>query len=161
MRHIINLEVENHSGVLARIAGLFSARGFNIESLNVGKMDAETAHITMTVRGDDWIIEQVNKQLHKLVDVIRVSDVTENYYVARELLLVKVSCTTKQRNDISQLVNIFRAKVVDISTKSLTLELTGIESKINAFLDTLKPFGIKEVARTGAIAMLRDSNTRP
>jgi acetolactate synthase I/III small subunit len=158
MRHIINLEVENSSGVLARIAGLFSARGFNIDSLSVGKMDAETARVTLTVKGDDWVIEQVNKQLNKLIDVIRVTDVTENDYVGRELVLAKVNCPPAKRNDISQLVGIFRAKVVDISQKSMTLELTGSESKINAFLDTLKPFGIKEIARTGGIAMVRDSN---
>ncbi len=160
MRHIINLEVENSSGVLARIAGLFSARGFNIDSLSVGKMDAETARITLTVKGDDAVIEQVNKQLNKLIDVIRVTDVTENDFVGRELVLAKVNCPPTKRNDISQLVGIFRAKVVDISQKSMTLELTGSESKINAFLDTLKPFGIKEVARTGGIAMVRDSNHR-
>ncbi|MBD3376354.1 acetolactate synthase small subunit [candidate division KSB1 bacterium] len=160
MRHIINLEVENSSGVLARIAGLFSARGFNIDSLSVGKMDAETARITLTVKGDDAVIEQVNKQLNKLIDVIRVTDVTENDFVGRELVLVKVNCPPTKRNDISQLVGIFRAKVVDISQKSMTLELTGSESKINAFLETLKPFGIKEVARTGGIAMVRDSNHR-
>ncbi|MBN1542640.1 acetolactate synthase small subunit [candidate division KSB1 bacterium] len=158
MRHIINLEVENSAGVLARIAGLFSARGFNIESLSVGKMDSDTAHMTLVVRGDDWIIEQVNKQLNKLVDVIHVSDVTETHYVGRELVLVKVYCPPSKRPDISQLVNIFRAKVVDISNRSMTLELTGSEPKINAFLDTLQPFGVQAIARTGAIAMVRDSN---
>ena len=161
MRHIINLEVENHSGVLARIAGLFSARGFNIESLSVGKMDSDTARMTLVVRGDDWVIEQVNKQLNKLIDVIRVTDVTQNDFVGRELVLVKVNCTAAKRTDISHLVNIFRAKVVDISNKSMTLELTGSESKINAFLETLRPFGIKETARAGTIAMIRDSNAKP
>ena len=161
MRHIINLEVENHSGVLSRIAGLFSARGFNIESLSVGKEDSETSRITLTVRGDDWIIEQVNKQLNKLIDVIRVTDITENDYVGRELVLVKVNCPSNRRTDINQLVEIFRAKVVDISIRTMTLELTGSEHKIIAFIETLKPFGIKEVARTGTIAMIRDSNARP
>jgi acetolactate synthase-1/3 small subunit len=158
MRHTINLEVENHSGVLARIAGLFSARGFNIDSLSVGKMDAETAHITLTVVGDDWVIEQVNKQLNKLIDVIRVTDLTDNDFVGRELVLVKVSCPPNKRLDISQLSNIFRAKVVDISNRIMTLELTGSESKIEAFLETLRPFGIKAIARTGTIAMVRDGN---
>ncbi len=156
MRHIINLEVENHSGVLARIAGLFSARGFNIESLSVGKMDSETSTMTLVVRGDDWIIEQVNKQLNKLIDVIRVTDVTDNDYVGRELILVKINCPPSKRNDVSQLVNIFRANVVDISNRTMTLEVTGSESKIQAFLETVRPFGIKDTARTGAVAMLRD-----
>jgi acetolactate synthase-1/3 small subunit len=160
MRHIINLEVENHSGVLARIAGLFSARGFNIESLSVGKMDSETSTMTLVVRGDDWIIEQVNKQLNKLIDVIRVTDVTDNDYVGRELILVKINCPPSKRNDVSQLVNIFRANVVDISNRTMTLEVTGSESKIQAFLETVRPFGIKDTARTGAVAMLRDFKTK-
>ena len=159
MKHIINLEVENHSGVLARISGLFSARGFNIESLSVGSTALnETARMTIVVRGDDLIIEQVKKQLNKLIDVIRVTDVTQakNNFVSRELLLVKVNCPASKRSDITQLVNIFGAKVVDISNRSMAMEVSGIESKINAFLETLQPFGIKEVARTGTIAMLRD-----
>ena len=159
MRHIINLEVENNSGVLARIAGLFSARGFNIESITAGKaITTDTAHITLVVRGDDWVIEQVNKQLNKHIDVIRVTDVTKNDFVNRELLLVKVACPPQKRSEVSQIVNIFRAKVVDISNRSMTMELTGSEPKINAFLDTVKTIGIKEIARTGPIAMLRDSN---
>ena len=159
MRHIINLEVENHSGVLARIAGLFSARGFNIESLSVGKAEPdESAFITIVVRGDDWVIEQVNKQLNKLIDIIRVTDVTntKNNFVARELLLVKVSCSPTKRTDLTAIVNIFGAKVVDISHKTISMELSGIEAKINAFLETIRPFGIREIARSGAIAMLRD-----
>jgi len=161
MRHIINLEVENHPGVLARIAGLFSARGFNIESLSVGRAQSdETSRITLVVRGDDWVIEQVNKQLNKLIDVIRVNDVTKtkNNFVGRELMLVKVNCPPSKRNEITQLVNIFIAKVVDISHRTITIELSGSESKVNAFLETVRPFGIKEVARTGTIAMLRDFN---
>ncbi|OGC06588.1 acetolactate synthase small subunit [candidate division KSB1 bacterium RBG_16_48_16] len=162
MRHIINLVVENQSGVLARIAGLFSARGFNIESLTVGKpFGDETSNMTLVVRGDDWVIEQVTKQLNKLIDIIHVTDVTENDFVGRELALVKIACPANKRSDASEIANIFRAKVVDISNRSLTLELTGSESKINAFLETLKAFGIKDVARTGPIAMLRDSNVRP
>jgi acetolactate synthase-1/3 small subunit len=159
MRHIINLEVENNSGVLARIAGLFSARGFNIESITAGRAEtSDIAHITLVVRGDDWVIEQVNKQLNKLIDVIRVSDVTKNDFVGRELVLVKVACPPTKRSDLTQIISIFRAKVVDISNRSMTMELTGIEAKINAFLETVRPFGIKEIARTGPIAMLRDSN---
>jgi acetolactate synthase I/III small subunit len=159
MRHIINLEVENHSGVLARIAGLFSARGFNIESLTVGRAESdETSRLTLVVRGDDWIIEQVTKQLNKLIDVIKVTDVTQNDYVARQLVLVKVSAPPAKRVEINQIIDIFRAKVVDLSHKTMTLELTGSEPKINAFLETLKPFGIKEVHRAGTIAMIREFN---
>ncbi len=159
MRHIINLEVENHSGVLARISGLFSARGFNIDCLTAARSgDEDTSNITLVVRGDDWVIEQVTKQLNKLIDVIRVTDVTENDYVGRELVLVKISCMPSRRMEVSAIADIFRAKVVDISAKSLTLELTGQEAKISAFIETLRPFGIKEIARSGTIAMVRDSN---
>ena len=161
MKHIINLEVENQAGVLARIAGLFSARGFNIDSLSVGRAQSdETSRITLVVTGDDWVIEQVSKQLNKLIDVIRVTDVTKskNNFVGRELLLVKVNCSPAKRSELTQLVNIFYAKVVDISHRTITIELSGSESKVNAFLETVRPFGIKEVARTGTIAMLRDFN---
>ncbi|MBD3384914.1 acetolactate synthase small subunit [candidate division KSB1 bacterium] len=158
MRHIINIEVENQAGVLARISGLFSARGFNIESLSVSHVDTKTSNMTMVVRGDDWVIEQINKQLNKLIDVIRVTDITTSGrdYVNRELVLAKVHCPSSKRGDITNLVDIFRAKVVDISNHSVTLELTGSEKKINAFLETLKPFGIKDLARTGSIAMIRE-----
>lgn len=157
MRHIINLEVENHSGVLSRIAGLFSARGFNIESLSVANAESEdTSRMTLAVRGDDIIIEQITKQLNKLIDVIRVIDITANYFVGRELVLVRVNCPPTKRGDISQVNEIFGAKVVDISSKSMTMEMVGSEEKVEAFLETMRPFGIKEVARTGPIAMLRE-----
>lgn len=157
MRHIINLEVENHSGVLARIAGLFSARGFNIESLSVAHAEKEdVSRMTLAVRGDDAIIEQINKQLNKLIDVIRVIDITANYYVDRELVLVRVNCPPNKRGDIQQVNEIFGAKVVDISSKSMTMEMVGSEAKVDAFMETMRPFGIQEVARTGPIAMLRE-----
>jgi acetolactate synthase-1/3 small subunit len=157
MRHIINLEVENHSGVLARIAGLFSARGFNIESLSVAHAEEDDiSRMTLAVRGDDAIIEQINKQLNKLIDVIRVIDITANYYVGRELVLVRVNCPPKQRGDIQQVNEIFGAKVVDISSKNMTMEMVGSEEKVEAFMETMRPFGIQEVARTGPIAMLRE-----
>jgi acetolactate synthase I/III small subunit len=159
MRHIINLQVENHSGVLARVAGLFSARGFNIDCLTAAQSeDEDTSHITLVASGDDSVIEQITKQLHKLIDVIRVTDVTEFDYVGRALVLVKISCPPGRRMEVSAIANIFRAKVVDISAKSLTLELAGQETKIAAFIETLRPFGIKEVARSATIAMVRDSN---
>lgn len=161
MRHIINLQVENHFGVLARIVGLISARGFNIESLTVANAESEEAsRMTMVVRGDDTIIEQVTKQLNKLIDVIRVIDITANYYVGRELVLVRVNCPPARRGDIHQVVEIFGAKVVDISQKTMTMEMVGSEEKVDAFLETMRPFGIKEVARTGPIAMLRESKKK-
>jgi acetolactate synthase I/III small subunit len=157
MRHIINLEVENHSGVLARISGLFSARGFNIESLSVARAeDEDISRMTLVARGDDVIIEQITKQLNKLIDVIRVTDITANYFVGRELVLVRVNCPPKSRGDIQQVNEIFGAKVVDISQKSMTMEMVGSEEKVDAFMETMRPFGIKEIARTGPIAMLRE-----
>lgn len=157
MRHIINLEVENHSGVLARIAGLFSARGFNIESLSVAHAEEDDiSRMTLAVRGDDAIIEQINKQLNKLIDVIRVIDITANYFVGRELVLVRVNCPPNKRGDIQQVNEIFGAKVVDISSKNMTMEMVGSEEKVEAFMETMRPFGIQEVARTGPIAMLRE-----
>lgn len=158
MRHIITLEVENNSGVLARIAGLFSARGFNIESLSVANAESvELSRMTLVVRGDDIIIEQINKQLNKLIDVIRVVDVTKNYFIERELTMARINCPPAKRGEVQQINEIFGAKVVDISPKSMTMEMVGSEAKIEAFLETMRPFGIKEVARTGPIAMLRES----
>ena len=161
MRHIINLEVENNSGVLARIAGLFSARGFNIESLSVANTESEEiSRMTLVVRGDDQIIEQITKQLNKLIDVIRVNDITQNYHVERELLLIKINCPPNRRSELSQIVNIFDSKVVDIGAKSMTIEVVGSEDKVDAFVETVRNFGLKEVARTGTIAMIREANRR-
>ncbi|MDZ7723586.1 MAG: acetolactate synthase small subunit [candidate division KSB1 bacterium] len=161
MRHIINLEVENNAGVLARIAGLFSARGFNIDSLSVANTDSDDiSRMTLVVQGDDAIIEQVNKQLNKLIDVIRVTDITKNNYVDRELLLVRVNCPPNQRADVSQVAEIFGAKVVDIGPKTLTLEVIGSEQKIDAFVETVRPYGLKEVARSGPVTMLREAAKR-
>ena len=161
MRHIINMEVENKTGVLARISGLFSARGFNIDSLSVANTESEDiSRMTLVVRGDDAIIEQISKQLNKLIDVIRVTDVTKNNYFDRELVLVKVNCPPSQRGDVSQVVSIFNAKVVDIGPKSMTLEVVGSEQKIDAFLETVRMYGFKEVARTGPISMIREAQKK-
>ncbi len=161
MRHIINLEVENNSGVLARIAGLFSARGFNIESLSVANTESEdVSRMTLVVRGEDQIIEQITKQLNKLIDVIRVNDITQNYHVERELLLIKINCPPTRRSELSQIVNIFDSKVVDIGPKSMTIEVVGSEDKVDAFVETVRNFGLKEVARTGTIAMIREAKHR-
>lgn len=158
MRHIITLLVENEFGVLARIAGLFSGRGFNIESLCVAEsLDPTISTMTIVTRGDDQIIEQVIKQLNKLIPVIKVVDLIEKDYVEREMVLIKVSATPQTREEILRIVDIFRGKVVDVGAKTYTIEITGDEKKINAILTLLKPLGIKEMVRTGQIAMVRGS----
>lgn len=160
MRHIITLLVENEFGVLARIAGLFSGRGFNIESLCVAEtLDPTVSTMTIVTRGDDQIIEQVIKQLNKLIPVIKVVDLIEKDYVEREMVLVKVSATPQTREEILRIVDIFRGKVIDVGSKTYTIEITGDEKKINAILTLLKPLGIKEMVRTGQVAMIRGSKT--
>jgi len=157
-RHTISVLVENHPGVLARIAGLFSGRGFNIESLSVGETEDPTAsRMTVVVRGDDLILEQVTKQLNKLVDVIKVSDLTKEQFIERELVLVKVSADGKSRSEILQICDIFRARIVDVAPTTVTIEVTGTEDKIDALVNMLKPFGIREMARTGSVALTRTS----
>ena len=157
MRHVFSVTVENKYGVLSRISGLFSARGYNIESISFASMNGDgTGQITMVVSGDEWVLEQVSKQLNKLIEVIKVVDMTGQSYIDREMVLVKVNSPKATRLEINQVVNIFRAKIVDISPKTLTIEATGREDKINAIIGMLKPFGIKEVARTGIIAMKRE-----
>ena len=156
MKHTLAVLVENNPGVLARVAGLFSRRGFNIDSLAVGRTDnPSVSRMTIVVEGDDRYLEQLNKQLHKLVDVIKISDITRDAYVDRELVLIKVSADAAKRAEIMQLVDIFRARIVDVGPKTLTIEVTGNDGKITAFEDSLRPFGIKELVRTGKIAMLR------
>ena len=158
MRHVITLLVENEFGVLARVAGLFSGRGFNIESLCVAEtLDPTTSTMTIVTRGDDQIIEQVIKQLNKLISVIKVVDLIEKDFVEREMVLVKVSATAGTREEILRVVDIFRAKVIDVGAKTYTVEITGDEKKINAILALLKPLGIKEMVRTGRVAMIRGS----
>lgn len=156
MRHTLAVLVENSPGVLTRVAGLFARRGFNIESLTVGRTENhEVSRMTIVVEGDDRLIEQVNKQLHKLIDVIKISDITTDEYVDRELVMIKVNSNPSQRVEIMQMAQIFRARVVDLGRKTLTFECTGDEGKINAFEESLKPYGIKELVRTGKVAMLR------
>ena len=155
-RHTISVLVENHPGVLARIAGLFSGRGFNIESLSVGETEDPTAsRMTLVVRGDDVILEQITKQLNKLVDVIKVSDITKEQFIERELVLIKVHTEGKSRSEIMQIVDIFRARIVDVAPKTVTVEATGTEEKVQALVSMLKPFGIREMARTGSVALTR------
>lgn len=156
MRHTLSVLVENKPGVLARVAGLFSGRGFNISSLTVGETeDPTTSRMTIVVTGDDAILEQVSKQLNKLIDVIKVYDLTGEVHLERELALVKVQAEMQQRSEILQLAEIFRAKIVDVSDKSYTLEITGTDDKVNAFIDLLRPFGIRELIRTGTVAIAR------
>ncbi len=158
MRHVISLLVENEFGVLARVAGLFSGRGFNIESLCVAEtLDPTVSTMTIVTRGDDQIIEQVTKQLNKLISVIKVVDLIEKDFVEREMVLVKVSATAQTREEILRVVDIFRAKVIDVGSKTYTVEITGDEKKLNAILTLLKPLGIKEMVRTGRVAMIRGS----
>jgi acetolactate synthase-1/3 small subunit len=157
MKHTISVTVENRPGVLSRVVGLFSGRGFNIESLSVGEtIDPEISRITIVTRGDDRIIEQVTKQLRKLVDVIKVTDLTDLNFVDRELILIKISATEKTKAEILRINDIFRGKIVDVSPASYTFEITGDESKIQAFIRLVKPFGVKEIARTGKVAVSRE-----
>jgi acetolactate synthase-1/3 small subunit len=156
MRHTISVLVENEFGVLARIAGLFSGRGFNIESLSVAEtLDPAVSRMTLVTHGDDRVIEQVEKQLNKLVNVIRVSDAAEAPNVQRELVLIKVAVSAGTRAEVANLIDIFRGKIIDVSTSTYVVEATGTEDKITALISLLQPIGILEVARTGRVAMYR------
>jgi acetolactate synthase-1/3 small subunit len=156
LRHIISVLVENEFGVLARVAGLFSARGFNIESLCVAEtLDPTLSIMTIVTTGNELILEQILKQLNKLINVIKVVDFKDMDYVAREMILVKVSAENEKREEVLRLTEIFRGNIVDVSPKTYTVMITGDEEKIRAFLNLLKPFGIKELVRTGPIAIPR------
>ncbi len=158
MKHTISVLVEDEAGVLTRIAGLFARRGFNIESLAVGPAEKlGISRITMVVPGDNETIEQLTKQLHKLINVIKVNDITKIPCVERELMLVKVNANSNTRNEVLQISQIFRARVVDMSEDSLTVEVAGDPGKMVAILSMLNKFGVKEVARTGKIALVRES----
>jgi acetolactate synthase-1/3 small subunit len=157
MRHTISLLVENKFGVLSRISGLFSGRGYNIESLSVGEtIDPQISVMTIVTSGDDQIIEQITKQLNKLIDVIKVVDMTEFDHVEREMVLIKVAPRHEDKAEILRLTEIFRGRVVDSSLKTYTVEVTGNEKKLSAFIELLKPMGIKEFIRTGKIAIARE-----
>lgn len=159
MKHTLSVLVEDESGVLTRIAGLFARRGFNIESLAVGPAEQEgISRITMVVPGDNRIIEQLTKQLYKLINVLRVEDITSLPCVERELMLLKVKTSISTRSEILEIANIFRAKVVDLAENTLTLEVTGDPGKMVAIEQLLTKFGILEIARTGKIALIRESN---
>ncbi len=156
MRHTISVLVENKFGVLTRVAGLFSGRGYNIDSLNVAPtQDASTSRMTIVTRGDEATLDQIVKQLKKLVDVIQVQDFHAGEYVDRELVLVKVGVDSKSRAEVMQITDIFRAKIVDVQPKSLTIEITGNESKVEKFIELMKTFGIIDLSRTGKVALAR------
>jgi acetolactate synthase-1/3 small subunit len=157
MRHTISVLVENKFGVLTRIAGMFSGRGFNIDTLNVGPtLDPSTSRMTIVVRGDDTVLEQVTKQLNKLVDVIEIQDFRDDQYVDRELVLMRVnSSNASNRAEILQICDVFRAKIIDVQHKNVSIEVTGNESKISKFIFLMEPFGIVDLTRTGRVALSR------
>lgn len=158
MKHTISVLVENHFGVLARVSALFSARGYNIDSLCVGETEnPSVSRMTVVVRGRDNVIDQIIKQLNKLVDTIEVTDLTTSDFVERELVMIKLGVSGHQRSEVIEIASIFRAKVVHCSANAMIVEVTGEEKKIEAFVDMLRPFNIEEIVRTGEIAIARPS----
>jgi len=156
MRHTLSVLVSNKPGVLQKVAGLFSRRGFNIESLAVGTTEKENvSRMTIVASGDDQVLEQITKQLYKLIDVIKVFDIPKEKSVERELILIKVNCNAKIRPEIMQVVDIFRGRIIDVSSASMTIEMTGDEQKVEGLVKLLEKFGIKELVRTGKIALQR------
>jgi acetolactate synthase-1/3 small subunit len=158
MEHIISVLVENKFGVLARVAGLFSARGYNIESLSVAPtLDPTASMITVVTQGDDPVIEQIMKQLNKVIEVLKVVDLTEVDYVERETALIKVNARPEHRDEAIRICDIFRAKIVDSTPQTYTIEITGDADKLQAMINLLKPLGIKELVRTGRVAIAREA----
>ncbi len=156
MKHTLSVLLRNKPGALSHVTGLFSGRCFNIESLCVAEtMDSEVSCLTLVTRGEEGVIEQAIKQLHKLIDVIKVIDLNETEFVEREMVLIRVKAEASSRAEVLRIIDIFRGKVVDVSASSYTVEVTGSESKIKAVIDILKPIGIKEIIRTGTVAMAR------
>jgi acetolactate synthase-1/3 small subunit len=156
VRHTISVLVRNEFGVLSRVAGMFSGRGYNIDSLNVAPtLDPEVSHVTLVTHGDDDTIEQITKQLHKLIDVIKVTDFLDRPFVGRELAMLKVAPTPEQRAEVLRISEIFRGKIVDVSAKSFVIEVTGGQEKIDAIQRLLEPLGLRELVRTGPLAVAR------
>ena len=156
MRHVLSALVQNQPGVLAHISGMLASRGFNIDSLAVGETeDPQLSRMTFVVHGDDAELEQVRKQLDKIVTVVKVQDISSEDFVERDMMLLKVHCTSTQRTEIVLLVEMFRGRVVDISAESLMIEISGREQKIETFIELMRPYGIQELARTGRIALVR------
>jgi len=155
-KHTISVLVENQFGVLARVSGMFSARGYNINSLCVGEtIDPSISRMTVVVKGDDKVLAQITKQLNKLVDVIEVIDLTPEVFIERELMMVKVNAGSDKRSEVVEIANIFRAKIVDVGKDAVIVEATGAEGKLAAIIDMLRPYGIAELVRTGEIAVAR------
>ena len=162
MRHVISALVQNQPGVLAHVAGMFAARGFNIDSLVVGRTeDPEFSRMTIVANADDRVLEQVRKQLAKLVTVVKVRDFEDIAYVERDLMLARIAVAAEKRPEVVQIVQLFRGKVVDVARNSMMVEITGTEDKIEAFIDLVRPYGIREMARTGVIAMARGNHSEP
>ena len=160
MRHPLSVLVENRFGVLTRVAGMFSGRGFNIDTLNVAPtLDASMSRMTIVVRGDDKVLEQVVKQTEKLVDVIKVDDFRDDEFVDRELVLMRVNVNEKTRSEVLQICDVFRAKIVDVRLDKLVIEITGNEGKIAKFLSLMEHFGIAEITRTGKVALSRTADS--
>lgn len=160
MRHTLSILVDNEFGVLSKVAGLFSGRGFNIESLCVAEtLDPKVSRMTIVTTGDDQVVEQITKQLNKLINIIKVSDLTAEEHIERELAMIKVNVDAKDRAEILSIIDIFRAKVIDVSPVTYTIEMTGDNEKVKAIMELLKPFGIREIVRTGKIAMARSPKT--
>ncbi len=159
-KHILSVLVKNSAGVLSRVSGLFSRRGYNIDSLTVGRTEnKEISRMTITLNGDDDVLEQVKKQVDKLEDVIKVIDIKNNRSVIRELVLIKVKANSSNRAAINEIVNIFRCKIIDLSPETLTIELTGDQNKISALTTLMEDYGIEELVRTGITALERGDNT--
>ena len=159
-RHVLSALVQNQPGVLAHVSGMFASRGFNIDSLAVGETeDPHMSRVTVVVMGDDRLLEQVRKQLEKIVTVVKVLDISGEDYVERDLMLIKLDATPEHRAEIQGLVQIFRGRIVDVSPDQVMVEIAGQERKIEAFIDAVRPYGIRELARTGRIALVRGSGT--
>src|SRR5438132_9609308 len=162
MRHLMSALVQNQPGVLAHVSGMLASRGFNIDSLAVGETEHhDLARMTIVVHGDDAVIDQVRKQLDKIVTVVRVDDISGENFVERDLMLIKVSCTAEKRPEVFQLSESFRGRVVDIQHKNVMIEISGTEGKVEAFIDLMRPYGILELARTGRIALVRGEAKPP
>jgi acetolactate synthase-1/3 small subunit len=161
-KHILSVLVENHQGVLAKIASLIAAKGYNIDSLSVAEtLDPTVSRMTLSLHGDEWVIEQAVKQLHRLIDVIKVIDLTDEEHIGREMVFVRVNAEPVNRAEILRINEIFRGRIVDVTPTSYTLELTGEEKKIAAVLELLQPFGIQEIVRSGTLAIARGSKSLP
>lgn len=161
MRHVLSAVVQNQPGVLAHISGMLASRGFNIDSLAVGEIEnPDLARMTFVVRGDDTELEQVRKQLDKIITVVKVMDISSENFVERDLMLIQVNCTAQQRIELSLLVETFRGRVVDVTSNTLMVEISGQEGKIEAFIELMRPYGIIELARTGRIALVRGTPLR-